>query len=185
MTEVDEDFGSSSPKSEDTHRAPDGPVVAPKHSTGDWFYTRDEYIWQGSFKTREQAIAEGRIDYGDNADFKVACGGFSEPWPELFDHKERLLDFIDETHEDRKFEDSFTDEADLPPDAWEELRASVNAAWSTWTAKHRPYSRALELGGAEDIPAVVAPTTAPEAGAVGTTEGREPKNDTTREGADR
>lgn len=29
------------------------------------------------------------------------------------------------------------------------------------------------------------PTTAPEAGAVGTTEGREPNNPTTREGADR
>jgi hypothetical protein len=119
----------------------------------EWFYTRDEHVWSGSFKTREEAISEGRNDYGPDAAFKVACGGFSTPWPELFDHKEALLNFVDETHEDRKFEDSFTDEADLPDSVWEELRSALNASWTTWTAKHRPHSRALELGGAEEIKA--------------------------------
>lgn len=151
-----EDLGSSAQEA-DTHRATETPVVSGPDS-GAWFYSRDEYIWSGSFTTRDEAICEGRNDYGPEADFKVAFGGFTEPWQDLFDHKDALLDFIDTAHEDRTFEDTFTTEADLPSEAWEDLRAKLNGVWSDWVGQHKPTSRALELGGAEAVPAIAKAT---------------------------
>ena len=92
-----------------------------------WGYAAEERTryWEGSFKTREEAIEAGRGEYGSKDDFGVARGTLID----LGDHLPAPWQIVDLIYEDAG---DVSGDQTVTPEAEAELQDLLEA----WAAKH-------------------------------------------------
>lgn len=118
-----------------------------------WWYSQDEERWNGPCETREDAVAEGRGEYDDEAfmvmeaeqgDFDLSPGAY------------RILDWLDDHNSDLIDPDGDGCFGSLSKEISDDLSEMVEATIKAWVAKHKLSARAFmftKQRGAETIPA--------------------------------
>lgn len=101
---------------------------------GQWMHCRNSDVWNSdSFPTKEEAIADGRECYGDDAGFRVGQGAEARVFPPDADAviermAERVYDHYGECSE------SFL--STVSKEARAELDAELNRVVAAWLTKH-------------------------------------------------
>ena len=125
-----------------------------------WWYTQDEEWWNGPCETREDAIADGREDYGaDNFEICEAEQGMYGT-PRFYDIEE-LMNNINEERTDPNGDGIF--HSGLRPEQEHALEHAVREAIQTWMEANgmRTTAWAFEnMRNRETIPGVDEPETA-------------------------
>lgn len=116
-----------------------------------WYYAAspDAEYWHCA-DSREQAIHDG-ASYAEIGGTYAICEAFPQgPYRTLFDADD-LAEHIENSNEDRCFEDGFIEESGLTNAKLQPLVDKINALWTEFIDQHKPTSNALDIKRTEII----------------------------------
>lgn len=108
--------------------------------TKQWWYSQDEERWNGPCDSREEAIAVGRGDYGDES-FMVMDA--EQGYYDLTINSSQILELIEEQNEDEsdpEGNNTFTEK--LTPKQRVALESVINSAIERWVVDEKVDARA-------------------------------------------